>query len=145
MRRTLPVARVLITRRLTFPALERLRQVGHELEVWPGELPPEPHELRALAADAGALLSLLPDRIDAALLDAAPHLKAIAVMAVGTDNVDLGACRERGVPVGNTPGVLTEATADLAFPLLLAAARKLPEAQAAIPNHEWRTWEPARW
>jgi glyoxylate reductase len=145
MRRTLPVPRVLITRRLPFPALERLQAAGHELDVWPGELPPEPGQLRELASDADGLLCLLTDRIDEALLDAAPHLKAIAVMAVGTDNVDLDACRRRGVPVGNTPGVLTEATADLAFTLLLAAARKLPEAQAAIPNHEWRTWEPARW
>src|SRR5436190_4103421 len=145
MRRTLPVARVLITRRLPFPALERLQAAGHELEVWPGELPPPPDELRALAANADAVLCLLTDRIDEALLDAAPDLKAIAVLAVGTDNVDLDACRRRGIPVGNTPGVLTEATADLAFALLLAAARRLPEAAAAIPNDEWRTWEPARW
>src|SRR4051794_19268566 len=143
MRRTLPVARVLITRRLPFPALERLQAAGHELEVWPGELPPPPDELRALAANADAVLCLLTDRIDEQLLDAAPDLKAIAVLAVGTDNVDLDACRARGIPVGNTPGVLTEATADLAFALLLAAARRLPQAAAAIPNGEWRTWEPA--
>src|SRR4051812_45240735 len=145
MRRTLPVARVLITRRLPFPALERLSAAGHELEVWPGELPPEPPQLRDLITNADALLCLLTDRVDEALLDAASCLKAIAVMAVGTDSVDLGACRRRGIPVGNPPGVLTEATADLAFALLLAAARKLPEAAASIPNGEWRTWEPARW
>ena len=137
--------RVLITRHLPFPALERLEAAGHELTVWPGEMPPEPAKLRELAADADALLCLLTDRIDEQLLDAAPGLKAIAVLAVGTDNVDLEACRRRGIPVGNTPGVLTEATADLAFALLLAAARRLPQAAAAIPRNEWRTWEPARW
>ncbi|TML99978.1 MAG: D-glycerate dehydrogenase [Actinobacteria bacterium] len=143
MRRTLPVARVLITRRLPFPALDRLAAAGHDLDVWPGELPPPPDRLRELARDAEGLLCLLTDRVDDALLDAAPRLRAIAVMAVGTDNVDLEACRRRGIPVGSTPGVLTEATADLAFALLLAAARRLLEAAAAIPAGKWRTWEPA--
>jgi glyoxylate reductase len=137
------VARILITRRLPFPALDRLAEAGHELDVWPGDLPPRPDELKDLVANAQAMLCLLTERIDADLLHAAPQLKAIAVMAVGTDNVDLDACRERGIPVGNTPGVLTEATADLAFALLLAAARRLPQAAASIPNGEWRTWEPA--
>jgi len=137
------VARVLITRRLPFPALDRLAAAGHDLDVWPGELPPPPDRLRELARDAEGLLCLLTDRVDDALLDAAPRLRAIAVMAVGTDNVDLEACRRRGIPVGSTPGVLTEATADLAFALLLAAARRLLEAAAAIPAGKWRTWEPA--
>ena len=137
------MARVLITRRLPFPALDRLAAAGHDLDVWPGELPPPPDRLRELARDAEGLLCLLTDRVDDALLDAAPRLRAIAVMAVGTDNVDLEACRRRGIPVGSTPGVLTEATADLAFALLLAAARRLLEAAAAIPAGKWRTWEPA--
>src|SRR5436190_23813744 len=111
MRRTLPVARVLITRRLPFPALERLQAAGHELEVWPGELPPPPDELRALAREADALLCLLTDRIDEQLLDAAPDLKAVAVLAVGTDNVDLDACRRRRIAVGHTPGVVLDPTA----------------------------------
>jgi lactate dehydrogenase-like 2-hydroxyacid dehydrogenase len=143
MRRTLLVARVLITRRLPFPAVDRLTAAGHSLDVWPGELPPLPETLRELARDAEGLLCLLTDKVDEALLDAAPRLRAVAVMAVGTDNVDLEACRRRCIPVGNTPGVLTEATADLAFALLLAAARRLPEAAAAIPAGAWRTWEPA--
>ena len=137
------MARVLVTRRLPFPALDRLAAAGHELDVWPGELPPPPGELRVRAASADALLCLLTDRIDEDLLQAAPGLRAIAVFAVGTDNVDLEACARRGIPVGATPGVLTEATADLAFALLLAAARRLPEAAAAIPAGAWRTWEPA--
>src|SRR4051812_22739972 len=137
------MARVLVTRRLPFPALDRLAAAGHEVDVWPAPLPPAPDDLRARVRPAEALLCLLTERVDAALLDDAPRLKAVAVMAVGTDNVDLEACRARGIPVGNTPDVLTEATADLAFALLLAAARQIPKAAAAIPNGEWRTWEPA--
>src|SRR5256886_175856 len=143
MRRTLPVARVLITRRLPFPALDRLAAAGHDLDVCPGEFPPPAARLRELAREAEGLLCLLTDNVDEGLLDAAPRLRAVAVMAVGTDNVDLEACRRRGIPVGNTPGVLIEATADLAFALLLAAARRLAEAAAAIPAGRWRTWEPA--
>jgi glyoxylate reductase len=83
--------------------------------------------------------------VDAALLDAAPRLRAIANYAVGTDNIDLELTRARGIPVGVTPDVLTEATADLAFALLLAAARRLPEAAADARDGSWGTWEPARW
>ena len=139
------MALVLVTRKLPFPALERLAQAGHEVEVWPGELPPEPEELRARAARAEGLLCLLTDRVDAALLEAAPALRVVSNFAVGTDNVDLEACRARGIPVGRTPDVLTDATADLAFALLLAAARRLPEAAAAARDGSWRTFEPARW
>jgi glyoxylate reductase len=139
-----PMARVAVTRHLPFPALDRLA-AAHAVETWPGELPPEPAALRALAAGADGLLCLLTDRVDAALLEAAPGLRAISVMAVGTDNVDRDAARARGIPVGNTPDVLTEATADLAFALILAAARRLPEAAAAVRDGGWRTWEPARW
>jgi lactate dehydrogenase-like 2-hydroxyacid dehydrogenase len=81
--------------------------------------------------------------VDAELLAAAPELRAVSVMAVGVDNVDLEACAARGVRVGNTPGVLTETTADLAFALLLAAARRVVEGEAAVRAGEWTTWEPA--
>lgn len=140
-----PMSKILVTRRLPFPALERLASV-HDVETWPGELPPAPEELRALAADADGLLCLLTDRVGQELLDAAPRLRAVAVYAVGTDNVDHAAARARGIAVGNTPDVLTEATADLAFALILAAARRLPEAAAAVRTPGgWRTWEPAGW
>src|SRR5829696_7719787 len=119
------MARVLITRRLPGEALERLA-AEHHLEVWPHRLPPSPEELRELAADAEGLLSLVTDRVDAELLDAAPRLRAIANYGVGTDNVDLEAAAERGIPVGNTPDIVTDATADLAWSLLLALARRLP-------------------
>jgi len=90
-------------------------------------------------------VSLLTDRIDAGLLDAAPRLKVVSNYAVGFNNVDVAAATARGVAVGNTPGVLTDATADLAFALLMAAARKLPEADAAVREGDWKTWEPERY
>ncbi len=108
-------------------------------------MPPEPAVLREAVGEAEGLLCLLTDRVDAALLDAAPRLRAIANYAVGTDNIDLTLTRARGIPVGVTPDVLTEATADLAFALLLAAARRLPQAAADARDGTWRTWEPARW
>jgi glyoxylate reductase len=136
------MARVFVTRRLPFPALERLK-AAHDVDEWPGELPPAPEELRTHARDADGLLSLVTDAIDAAVLDAAPNLKAIANMAVGTDNVDVATASGRGIAVGNTPGVLTDATADLAFALLLALARRIVPGAAQVRDGEWHTWEPA--
>jgi glyoxylate reductase len=138
------VGHVFVTRALPGGALERLAE-AHDVDVWPGDMPPTPDELRARAADADGLLTLLADRVDPDLLDAAPKLRAIANYAVGSDNIDLDAVRARGIAVGVTPGVLTEATADLAFALLLAAARRLPEAADAVRDGRWRTWEPAGW
>jgi glyoxylate reductase len=136
------MARVFVTRALPFPALARLR-AAHAVDEWPGDLPPSADELRAHARDAEALLTLVTDRVDAALLDAAPRLRAIANMAVGTDNIDLAAAAARGIPVGNTPDVLTDATADIAFALLLALARKIVPGAAKVRAGEWQTWEPA--
>src|ERR671929_57900 len=136
------MARVFLTRALPFPALDRLR-AAHEVDEWPGEMPPSPDELRAGAASAEALLTLVTDRVDAAVLDAAPRLRAIANMAVGTDNIDLEAAAARGIPVGATPGVLTDTTADLAFALLLAAARRLPEGEREVRDGRWAPWQPA--
>jgi lactate dehydrogenase-like 2-hydroxyacid dehydrogenase len=115
------------------------------VEVWPGRLPPDPEQLRAGAEQAEGLLALLTDRVDEALLAACPRLRAIANYAVGVDNIDLAATSRRGIAVGNTPDVLTEATADLAFALLLAAARRLPEALLDAAGGDWVTWEPGRW
>src|SRR4051794_2526742 len=139
-----PVGSVVITRRLPGDGVERLAE-RHTVTVWPGELPPTPTELRELVAGADALLCLLTERIDAALLEHAPRLRAIANLAVGSDNIDLAAAAARGIPVGVTPDVLTDATADLAMALLLAAARNLPQAHAAVRHGGWRTWEPAGW
>lgn len=138
------MARVFVTRAVPGEALERLRR-AHDVRVWDGALPPEPAVLREALAEVEGLLCLLTERVDAALLDAAPRLRAIANYAVGTDNIDLDLTRARGIPVGVTPDVLTEATADLAFALLLAAARGLPQAAADARAGAWRTWEPARW
>ena len=136
------MASVFVTRALPFPALDRLR-AAHDVEEWPGDLPPTPADLRARTRDTEGLLTLITDRVDAALLDGAPRLKAIANMGVGTDNIDVEACAERGIPVGNTPDVLTDATADLAFALLLALARKIVPGAEKVRAGEWRTWEPA--
>jgi glyoxylate reductase len=138
------MARVFVTRQLPGTALERLA-AEHEVEVWPGDMPPRPEELRARVAEADGLLSLLTDRIDAELLAAAPKLRAIANYAIGFDNVDVEAVRARGIPVGVTPDVLTDATADLAWALLLAAARRLVEARQDVLDGKWRTWEPQGW
>ena len=138
------MATVFVTRALPGDALQRLR-AAHEVTVWDGALPPAPAVLREAVSGAEGLLCLLTDRVDAALLDAAPRLRAIANYAVGTDNIDLAEATARAIPVGVTPDVLTEAAADLAFALLLAAARRLPEAAAAAREGAWRTWEPAGW
>jgi glyoxylate reductase len=106
-------------------------------------MPPEPAQLRRRCAEAEGLLCTLTERVDAELIDGSPHLRAIANYAVGYDNIDVPAAAAREIPVGNTPDVLTDATADLAFALLLAAARRLPEAIASLPAGEWVTWEPS--
>lgn len=135
---------MLVTRRLPGNAVDRLA-VEHEVDVWDGPLPPPREELLARAAGCEGLLTLLTDRVDSELLDACPRLRAVANMAVGTDNIDLDEAARRGVAVGNTPGVLTETTADLAFALILAAARRVVESAEAVRAGEWRTWEPAGW
>jgi glyoxylate reductase len=138
------LARVFVTRELPGQALERLRQ-RHDVEVWPAPLPPTPEQLAAGAQAADALITLPSDRVDAALIDHSPQLRAIGNYAVGYDNIDLDAASARQIQVGNTPDVLTDATADLTFALLLAAARNLPAALAAARGGEWSTWEPARY
>jgi glyoxylate reductase len=137
------MARVFVTRRLPGHALERLA-AEHETDVWPERLPPPRSELLARTAEVDGLLCMLADGVDAELIEHAPRLRAISNYAVGTDNVDLTAASARAIAVGHTPDVLTDATADLAFALLLAVARALPEAAAAVRAGDWPTWEPAR-
>ncbi|HVG75666.1 MAG TPA: D-glycerate dehydrogenase [Thermoleophilaceae bacterium] len=134
-------ARVFVTRQLPGEALDRL-VAKHDVEIWPDRLPPPRSELMARAPELEGLLSLLTDPIDAELIDAAPKLRAISNYAVGVDNVDVEAAAARGIPVGNTPDVLTDSTADLAIALMLAAGRRLAEGEAFVRAGEWRTWEP---
>lgn len=115
------------------------------LRVWPGPGAPPPDVLHREAGRAEGLLCLLTDRIDRTLMTASPHLRVVSSYSVGLDHVDLAAARERGIRVGHTPGVLTETTADLAFALLLAAARRIPEADRFVREGRWtpaRRWEP---
>src|SRR3954469_3442828 len=136
------VSRIFVTRALPFPALDRLK-AEHDVEVWPETAPPEPAALRRRLGEVEGLLTMLTERVDEELLDAAPRLRAIANMAVGTDNIDLAAARARGIAVGATPGVLTDTTADLAVALLLGAARRLREGECEVREGRWAPWQPA--
>lgn len=131
-----------MTRRLPGGALDLLAQ-HTELRVWEEELPPPPQELRSQAAACHGLLTLLTDRVDTALLDSAPNLIVVSNMATGFDNIDLPAASERNVLVTRTPGVLSETVADFTFALLLAAARRIPEADRYVRAGRWRTWGPS--
>lgn len=111
-----------------------------EAEIWEHDYPPPYQELVSRIHDKDGLLCLLTDRIDAALMDAAPRLKVISQCAVGYDNIDVSAATRRGIRVGNTPGVLTDATADFAFTLLLAAARRVSEGVDYVRSGKWQTW-----
>jgi lactate dehydrogenase-like 2-hydroxyacid dehydrogenase len=134
--------RVLVTRRIPDAGLSAVRGVA-DVDLWDEELPPPRDVLLDRVRGVDGLLSLLTDRVDGALLDAAgPRLRVVSNYAVGYDNIDVAACRARGVAVGNTPGVLTETTADLAFALLMAVARRLPEGYDFVRRDRWQTWGP---
>ncbi|HEY8153376.1 MAG TPA: D-glycerate dehydrogenase [Myxococcota bacterium] len=136
--------RVFATRRLPGGALARLAERA-ELTVWEGDGAPSPEAIAAGARDAEGLLCLLTDRVDAALLRACPRLRVISSCSVGVDHIELAAAAARGIPVGHTPGVLVETTADLAFGLLLAAARRIPEADRHLREGSWsyaHRWDP---
>ncbi|MEX2610928.1 MAG: D-glycerate dehydrogenase [Gemmatimonadota bacterium] len=136
---------VFVTRRVPEPGLERLRAAGARVVV--GQEDPERGLERAAMLDgirgADVLLSLLTEPVDAPVLDANPRLRGVANYAVGYNNVDVAAATERGIPVSNTPGVLTETTADLTWALLLAAARRIPEAHAYMSAGRYRIWGPS--
>ncbi len=132
---------IVVTRRPPGDVLARLADAG-TLYVWEDDRPMPPELLRQQLAAASGLYCMLTDPIDAALLDAAPSLRVVSTMAVGVDNIDLAACTARRIPVGHTPGVLTETTADLAFALLLAAARRIVEGVDYVRAGRWQRWEP---
>lgn len=135
------MARIYLTCRVFEDEIERLRAVGHDVEMRdvPGLIPRE--ELLEKVCDAEALICLLSDRIDTEVIDAAPVLKIIANLGVGTDNIDSAAAHAKGIVVTNTPGALTETTADFTFALLLAAARRIVEGDAFIRAGEFLGWE----
>ena len=133
--------KVFITRRIAQEALDKIAQAT-EMEVWEEELPPPYEVLTERARDTEGLITLLTDKVDATLMDAAPKLKVISNLAVGYDNIDIAAATKRHIVVGNTPGVLTETTADHAFSLLLAAARRIAEADNYSRQGKWQTWGP---
>ncbi len=133
--------KVFVTRLIPEAGLIRIREQC-EAEIWTEPLPPSPEVLRRKIADCEGLLSLLTERIDGPLLDAAPRLKVVSNYAVGFNNIDVPAATQRGVCVGNTPGVLTDATADMAFALLITAARRIPDSRDYALAGKWKTWEP---
>jgi len=134
--------KVFVCRRIPEPALKRLESEV-DLTVWPSELPPSRSDLLQHVRGCEGILSLLSDRMDAEVFDAAgPQLRVVSNYAVGFNNVDVREARTRGIKVGNTPGVLTEATADIAAGLILATARRFPESIDQVKRLEWKTWDP---
>lgn len=133
--------RIFVTRRLPGHALEVLAE-HTDLDLWDGELPPPREEFERRASGCDGLLTLLTEGIDGALLDAAPGVLVVSNMATGFDNVDVAAASERSVLVTRTPGVLAETTADFAFALLLAAARRIVEGDRYAHEGKWKTWGP---
>ena len=133
---------VFVTRRLPGGAIDLLHQ-HTDLRLWEEELPPPREALLRQAAACHGLLTLLTDRLDAELLAGAPNLVVVSNMATGFDNIDLAAASERSVLVTRTPGILSETVADFTFALLLAAARRIPEADRYVRAGRWRTWGPS--
>jgi len=133
--------KVFVTRLIPAAGLEPVREYC-DADVWTEPLPPSADTLRRKVSDCEGLLSLLTERIDGTLLDAAPRLRVVSNYAVGFNNIDVPAATERGIAVGNTPGVLTDATADMAFALLISAARRIVESEKYAVAGQWKTWEP---
>ena len=133
--------KVFVTRLIPAAGLDKVQRAC-DGEIWPQPLPPSPDVLVKKLADCDGVLSLLTDRFDAAVMDALPRLRVISNYAVGFNNIDVKAATERGICVGNTPGVLTDATADMAFCLLIAAARRVVEGHNYTLAGTWKTWEP---
>jgi glyoxylate reductase len=138
----MPNPRVFVTRLIPDKGLDMVRQVAG-VEVWQDPLPPPYETLLQKVTGLDALLCLLTDKIDANLMDAiGPQVKVISQMAVGFDNIDVPAATARGIPIGNTPGVLTDTTADFAWALLMAAARRVVEGDKFTRAGQWKTWGP---
>lgn len=133
--------KVYVTRLLPKEAMDKIYSFC-DAKVWDSELPPPRQVLLENVTDIDGLLSLVTDSVDAELMNRAPKLKVISNYAVGFDNVDVQEATKRGIVVGNTPGVLTDTTADLAFALLMAAARRVVEGDKVVRAGKWKTWGP---
>ena len=133
--------RVYVTRIIPDQGLNLVREFC-DATIWQDELPPPREVILRETRDADGLLSLLTDPVDGALMDACPRLRVVSNFAVGFDNLDVPAATERGIVMGNTPGVLTETTADFAFALLMAAARRIVEGVEYVRADRWKTWGP---
>jgi glyoxylate reductase len=133
--------KVAVTRLIPEAGLDLLRQ-SCDVRIWEGDLPPGPAELDALLDGVDGAVTLLTDRIDGDLLDRHPSIRVVSNFAVGYDNVDVDAATARKVAVCNTPGVLTQATAEFAFTLLVSAARRVVEAARYVEDGKWQTWGP---
>ncbi len=132
---------ILVTRRLPEKAWGQLMTHGR-LVRWEGDCPAPREWLLGHMAEAEGVVCLLTDRIDREVLDAGKRLRVLSTMAVGVDHIDVAACTEKQIPVGHTPGVLTDTTADLAFALLMASARRIVEGAEYVRRGEWTTWHP---
>jgi glyoxylate reductase len=134
--------RVFVSRIIPDEGLDLIREAC-DMDLWEDDLPPPREELLRRVAGVDGALTLLTDKVDDGFLDAAgPQLKVVSNYAVGFDNIDVAACAWRGIPVGNTPGVLTDTTADLAWTLLMAAARRVAEGDRYVRDGRWKTWGP---
>ncbi len=133
--------KVFVSRRIPAEGLAMLRAVT-DMQVWEDELPPPHNALLEKVRGVDGMISLLTDKVDAELMDLNPKLKVVSNYAVGFDNIDIPAATVRGIPIGHTPGVLTDTTADLAFTLLMAVARRIQESIDFVRAGKWRTWGP---
>lgn len=133
---------ILVTRRPPSETVTAEIDARSDVRLWSEDRVMPREELLGQVRDATGLLCMLTDPVDRALLDAAPDLRVVSTLSVGYDHVDVDACRERGIAVGHTPDVLTDAVADWVLTLLLAAARRLPEAIDHVRDRQWRSWGP---
>jgi glyoxylate reductase len=133
--------KVVVTRRPPGITLDALEEVA-DVWLWAEDRPIERSELADRITDATGLYSMLTDTVDAELLELAPSLAVVSNMAVGVDNIDLGACAERGIAVGHTPDVLTDSTADIAWMLIMASSRRMQEGIEFVRSGNWGDWNP---
>jgi len=137
----MPKPKVFVTRLIPEAGLDMV-VAATDADVWQEQLPPPPEVLLERLRGKDGLLSLLTDHVDAEVMDAAPGLRVISNYAVGFDNIDLAAATARGIPVGHTPDVLTETTAEMAWALLMAVSRRIVEGDRYTRALRWKTWEP---